>query len=249
LSDAPAPSADHAEAEAQAELDHRTAREVVLRGVARGNPRLRPAARVLLRGAAHPLDGTYVLTDVTHTVNAEQGFLSAFTTAPPSRPRRDGGALALLGEVTRVDDSSGRVRAKLPSISDVETDWMQVASVGAGSGKGLAMLPDVGDQVLLLCANADPTRGVVLGGLWGQNGPKDAGVSGGAVKRSTLLTASGLLLRLDDAEKTLRLEDPTGSYLELSPHGVKLHATQPLTLEAPGQPVIIAGDTIDFRRK
>ena len=41
---------------------------------------------------------------------------------------------------------------------------MGVVSAGAGSGKGFAILPDVGDQVLVLLIGGDPSQGVVLGG-------------------------------------------------------------------------------------
>jgi hypothetical protein len=56
------------------------------------------------------------------------------------------------------------------------------------------------------------------------------------------------LLKLDDAGRTLRLEDGEGSYLELTPSGVRLHAKAPLDIEAPGQPVVIRGQSIDFQR-
>jgi hypothetical protein len=61
-------------------------------------------------------------------------------------------------------------------------------------------------------------------------------------------TAEGHKLVLDDAGRTLRLEDGTGSYLELKPSGLRLHSKVPLEIEAPGQPVVIRGDSIDFRR-
>jgi hypothetical protein len=54
---------------------------------------------------------------------------------------------------------------------------------------------------------------------------------------------------LDDAGRTLRLEDGAGSYLELTPSRVRLHSEVPLDIEAPGQPVVIRGQSIDFRRE
>ena len=67
-------------------------------------------------------------------------------------------------------------------------------------------------------------------------------------RRYTARTAGGHLLRLDDAGRTLRLEDGEGSYLELTPSGVRLHAKAPLDIEAPGQDVVIRGRAVDFRR-
>jgi hypothetical protein len=73
-------------------------------------------------------------------------------------------------------------------------------------------------------------------------------VEGGSVRRYTLLTPGGHRLRLDDEGRTLRLEDGTGSYLEMTPGGVRLHSKVALDIEAPGQDVVIRGRAIDFRR-
>ena len=240
----------HLDAAAQAELDHRSAREVVLTAVAEGDARLRPGARVDVRGVAAAVAGEYVLTAVTHHVDAHHGFLSELSSAPPPRRVRARASAVTLGVVSRVDDpdGKGRVRATLPAHGGVETDWMQVLAVGGGSGKGLMLLPDVGDTVLLALGGEDPARGVVVGGLYGAGGPPDAGVEGGAVRRYTLLTPGGHTLRLDDEGRTLRLEDGTGSYVEMAPGGVRLHSKGALDIEAPGQDVVIRGRSIDFRR-
>ncbi|HZI12691.1 MAG TPA: phage baseplate assembly protein V [Myxococcus sp.] len=246
----PAEGVPHVEAAAQAELDHRSAREVVLTAVAEGDARLRPGARVEVRGVAAAVAGRYVLTSVTHSVDARRGFVSELSSAPPPRRPRVRGSAVTLGVVSRVDDpdGKGRVRATLPAFGAVETDWMQVLAAGGGAGKGLMLLPDVGDTVLLVLGGEDPARGVVVGGLYGGDGPPDAGVEGGSVRRYTLLTPGGHRLRLDDEGRTLRLEDGMGSYLEMAPGGVRLHSKVALDIEAPGQDVVIRGRAIDFRR-
>jgi phage baseplate assembly protein gpV/phage protein D len=241
----------HAEALARAELDHRLAREVVFSGVAEGDPRLRPGARVDVRGVVPVVAGQYVLTTVTHTLDARHGFISELSSAPPPRRGRPRSSSVVPGVVSRVDDpeGKGRVRVSLPTCGDVETDWMQVLCAGAGAGKGLVMLPDVKDTVLLVLSGEDPARGVVVGGLYGTSGPPDSGVSGAAVRRFNLLTPGGLKLRLNDETQTLRLEDQQGSYLQLSPHVVRLHAETALEIEAPGKSITIEAATVDFRRR
>jgi phage protein D/phage baseplate assembly protein gpV len=240
----------HAEAAAQAELDHRSAREVVLTALAEGDARLRPGTRVEVRGLTPAVSGRYVLTAVNHLLDTQRGFVSELSSAPPPPRPRTRASAATLGVVSSVEDPDklGRVRATLPAYGGVETEWMQVLCAGAGAGRGVVALPDVGDTVLLVLADGDPARGVVLGGLFGEHAPADPGVEGGAVRRYTVRTAGGHLLRLDDAGKALRLEDSKGSYLELTPSGVRLHAKAALDIEAPGQPVVIRGRSIDFRR-
>jgi phage baseplate assembly protein gpV len=124
-----------------------------------------------------------------------------------------------------------------------------VLTPGAGSGKGLVTLPDVGDQVLLLFPQGDPATGLVLGGLYGVGAPPDTGMENGVVARYTLLTPGGQRVQLDDARKLLRVENSLGSYVELSPDQVVLHAATDLLIEAPGQKIVIQGQAIDFRRK
>jgi phage baseplate assembly protein gpV len=236
-----------ADALAQAELDWRVGREVVLWGVAEGSSRLRPGTPVELQGVAPGLTGRYVLTEVTHIIDAEKGFVSEISTTPTAPAVRRKGAIMTLGVVTRVSDPEklGRVQVSLPAYDDVETDWMNVLTVGVGAKKGVVMLPDVGDEVLVLCAKEDPAHGVVLGGLCGK-GPPDSGVEGDAVKRFAWLTPGGQLVRLDDAKKSLRLENADGSYLEITPQKVSLHSQANIEIEAPGRSILIRGKAINF---
>jgi phage baseplate assembly protein gpV len=108
--------------------------------------------------------------------------------------------------------------------------------------------PDVGDLVLVLCPHADPARGIVLGGLYGMDAHPDPGVEDGAVKRFTLRTPGGQVLKLDDTGQIIRFDNSDGSFVELAPGTVKLHSNVDLEIEAPGQAVVIRGSTIDFQQ-
>ena len=240
----------HADALAQAELDRYAAYEMTLWGVATGDARLRPGAPVDIAGVANAAAGRYVLTEVTHLVNTVQGFVSELSSAPPPPRGLAQPTVAALGIVTQVNDpqAQGRVRVSLPAYADLETEWMQVLSLGAGRGKGLMILPGVGDRVLVLLPDGEPGAGIILGGLYGPQAMPDSGVEGSDTQRYTWLTAGGQRVRLDDVAQTIRVEDSSGSYVELSPQKVLVHATTRLELEAPGQAVVIRGATIDFER-
>ena len=195
--------------------------------------------------------GRYVLTAVTHTIDSTRGFVSELSSVPPAPPDSLARPTeATLGIVTKEADpqNEGRVRVSLPAYGDVETEWMQLLSPAAGGSKGLIILPGVGDRVLVLLANAEPAEGIVLGGLYGPAGMPDSGVEGGNTQRYTLLTAGGHRVQLDDAAKTVRVEDSHGSFVELSPEKVVVHAQTRLELDAPGQAVVIRGASIDFER-
>jgi uncharacterized protein involved in type VI secretion and phage assembly len=241
----------HAEAVAQSELDRRTAQEVTLWGLAHGDPRLRPGRPLIVAGIAERFAGRYTVTTATHTIDSRKGFVTEFSTMAPPPHQVTPGAVAALGVVARVDDPDrlGRVRVSLPAYGDVETEWMHVLTAGAGENKGLMMLPDVADRVLVLFSHGDPGQGVVLGALYGTRGTPDSGVEGTGIRRYTLLTPGGQRILMDDARHRIRVADSSGSYVELSPERVRVHAAVDLELEAPGKSVTIRGQRIDFERE
>lgn len=250
LADEVLPDDRHAAAVAQAELDLRSAGEVTLWGVAEGDSDLMPGTAVDVAGVASGLAGRYVLTSVTHLVNRRTGFISEISSAPPVVERHRGNVTAAWGTVTSVDDPEklGRVRASLPALGEIETDWLGVMAPGAGGGKGFVFLPDVGDQVLVLFVGGEVRQGIVLGGLWGTKGPGDYGVDGSSIRRFTLGTPRGQKITLDDNGESIRLENKGGSFLEFSPKKAHLHSVVDVEIEAPGRGVVIKGKTIDFRQ-
>ncbi len=267
LTDVTVQTDTQASALSQSELDRRMAGEVSLWGVAEGNPALCPGALIQVEGLAPSLEGRYVLTSVSHTVDRRRGFLSEIDTAPTQPSMHTRAATSTIGVVTRVDDPEnlGRVRVSFPSYQDIESDWLEVLTPGAGSKKGLVILPDVGDRVLLLASGDDPGQAVVLGGLYGKEGPPDAGVDGGAVKRYTFVTSGGQRVQLDDDKRRVRIQSSSGhsleltpgrarlvassgSYVELADQMVRIHAAADLVIEAPGKSVTIRGQSIDFQR-
>jgi phage protein D/phage baseplate assembly protein gpV len=240
---------DHAVGLAQAELDRRSAGEVTLWGVAEGNPDLRPGTPVDVENVESALNGRYIITEATHTIDERLGFVSEISTRPPPPRRRNRYAVSTLGIVSQVSDPDdlGRVKVTLPTYNEIESDWLEVLTAAAGPDKGLIALPDIGDSVLVLLTHGDPSQGVVMGGLFGMDGPPDSGVEEGEVRRYTFLTRGGQRIQLDDSGILIRLENADGSYIEMAPDKVHLHAATDLEIEAPGQSVVIRGKSIDFQ--
>jgi phage baseplate assembly protein V len=242
--------ADHAAALGEAAGERRAAGERVLWGVAEGDSRLRPGAQVLIDGVAAAFAGRYVLTAVTHTIDRSGGFLTEIDSTPPSPRWIVPPTAVALGIVSRVDDPDGlgRVRVTLPAFGEVETEWLQVLTAAAGRDKGIVALPDGGDRVLAVFPDGDPARGIVLGGLYGPQAPPVTGVVGGAVRRFTVRTPEGGRLVLDDDARSVVLEDPNGSLVELTPDRVRLRSAADLEIEAPGKAIVIRGQTVDFQQ-
>ncbi len=238
---------DEAEAAAQFVLDGRAAGALTVRGTAAGDGRIRAGARIAVSGVAASVDGRFTVTEAVHSLDGN-GYLTTFDTRPPPLPRPERGSVVTLGRVTAVDDPRGlgRVRVALPAWGDVDAGWLGVVCPGAGRGRGIVALPDVGDPVAVALPHADPAAGLVLGSLYGTVAPPDPGVDGGATRRFTLHTADGQSIVVDDAAHSLRLADRTGSFVELAPGAVRLHAQTDLVVEAPGHGLTIRAATVDF---
>jgi len=266
LTDEAAMDDREARALAQAELDRRSAGEVCVRGVSSGETRIGVGRPVRLRGVAKPFVGRYVVTSVVHTLDRALGFRSHFETSPPEWPDRPRGSITTLGIVIDVTDPRdlGRVRVALPNFCDLESDWLAVLAPGGGPRKGLVMLPDVGDRVLISLPREDPARGIVLGGLYGEHGPPESGVRDERVLRYTLVTRGGQRLYLEEEDKTVRLENGTGNYIVVSPgrariansagsyvdltrKRVRVHAEADLEIEAPGRALVFRSASVDFQ--
>jgi phage baseplate assembly protein gpV len=234
---------------AQSTLDASAARTVTLRGVAAGDARLRAGTRIRVTGLADEIDGGYVVCSAVHTVDAN-GYQTEFSTEPPPAPKHHLGASVTLGRVTAVDDPDGlgRVRVCLPALGDLDVGWLGVLCPGAGRGRGLVALPDVDDTVAVALPHAAPEQGVVLGALFGTIVPPDPGVSGSSVARWSLRTDDGQSIVVDDDAHSVRVEDKAGSFVELAPGTVRLHAEEDLVIEAPGGAITVRARSVDFEQ-
>jgi phage baseplate assembly protein gpV len=226
---------------------------MAVRGLADGNPLLRPGAVVRLDPppGLTQLARRVVLTEVRHTIDDFAGFVSQISSVPapadPGDQARRGSCELALATVDRVDDphGAGRVKLTLDAYGDVETEWLPVLSSGAGAAGGLLAQPDVGDHVLLLSSNSDPGWGVVLGGLYVERLPEEV-VQGGRTRRQIWATSGGQRIGLDDVENSVTVSDKGGSRLELKPGLVTVRAAGDLEISAPGKAIRITAATVDF---
>jgi phage baseplate assembly protein V len=197
-------------------------------------------------------EGDYQVTEAIHTVDAERGYLTSFSTEPPPPPALAASAAPAVapGIVEEVDDPDnlGRVRVSLPTLPTVETEWMRVLLPAVGERAGLVALPSKGDEVLVLFPSGDPAAGVVLGGLFaGGDGP-DFGVVDGKVQRYSWRNREGQVLELDEAEHRIRLMIPNGSAITVGEDKFSIHAATDLEIAAPGRNIVIKSKAVDFQQ-
>jgi phage protein D/phage baseplate assembly protein gpV len=273
------PVRDTAEAEAlgHAALDHLTSAIVRADGVAHGDPDIRAGAQVKIAGLGQRLSGTYDVTSTTHTVIPGMGYETRFAV----RGRRRGTLIELasgggqadarrigpvIGVVTNVkdEDNEGKVKVKFPWLSDSdESAWARLASPMAGPARGLQLVPEVDDEVLVVFERGDPNRPIVIGSLWNGVDASPLGgdaVSGdGAVQQRMLKTRVGHTILLDDSDssKSIVITDSGGnkitwdaanSKIEIVSQGdLKVSATGTLKLEGQAVELSASGGNVTIK--
>lgn len=249
-----------------------------LEGVCRGNPRIRAGTPVTLDGLGPPFDGKYTITTSRHRLDPTTGYTTSLsvcgvhdrsmlgltgggggrTTAPPG---------VVVGLVTDVADPEqlGRVKLSFPWLSDdFVSGWARTVLPGAGKDRGVMVLPEVGDEVLVVFEQGDVRRPYVLGGLWnGVDTPDGAGVpwvdsGSGAVNRRSWVSRNGHRLDLlDEDGKTEGVSvaskdgtvslvlDATGTRVTVHADGtVLVEGTQGVTVDAGSSALDLKGGKV-----
>jgi phage baseplate assembly protein V len=238
---------DEALALAQADLDRATALCATFEGLAEGDAGLRPGRIVAVSGLGGEADGDYVLTEAEHRFDSHAGYVTRVSTVPPPLSRRRMPGSATIARVTSTDDPEklARVKARLTAYGDVETGWMPVLAIGAGKDKGISVLPEPDDDVLVLLPDGDAARGIVLGGLYGAAKPPGRRPGKGA-RTFTIRTPAGQELTLNGSGSLLRLRTGGGDIFEMTSDGTKLHSTRDLLIEAPGKTITFGAAKVKF---
>jgi phage protein D/phage baseplate assembly protein gpV len=177
--DRPAANSGEANELAKSALASRAEAFAEAEGIAFGNPAVKAGCMVKITGVGQKLGGTYLVSSTTHTYRGATGYQTTFQIAgmserglldlfhPPER--HDWSRDLVVGVVTNNNDpeQTGRVRVKYPSLSDSEESaWARVASMSAGNGRGLMMLPQLDEEVIVGFEQGDTRRPIVLGSLF-----------------------------------------------------------------------------------
>jgi phage protein D len=148
-------------------------------GVAVGNPKVKAGTKVQVQGVGQQFSGTYTVTSATHVFRGATGYQTTFQISGRSsrtllelmrQPQeRDWSSSLVVGLVTNNNDPDqmGRVRVKYPSLSDSEESaWARIATPSAGNARGLLMLPQVDEEVIIGFEHGDTRRPIVVGSVF-----------------------------------------------------------------------------------
>jgi phage protein D len=148
-------------------------------GTAFGNPAIKAGSKVQVKGVGSKFGGTFTVTSSTHTYRGTTGYQTSFQISGRSsrtllelmRPpqERDWSANLVVGLVTNNNDPDqmGRVRVKYPSLSDSEESaWARVVTPSTGNARGLLMLPQPNEEVIVGFEHGDTRRPIVIGSVF-----------------------------------------------------------------------------------
>jgi phage protein D/phage baseplate assembly protein gpV len=148
-------------------------------GVAFGNPEIKAGGKVRIDGVGRQFGGTFTVSSSTHIYRGGKGYQTSFQISGRSsrtllelmRPpkERDWSAQLVVGVVTNNNDPDqmGRVRVKYPSLSDSEESaWARIATPSAGNARGILMLPQPDEEVIIGFEHGDTRRPIVVGSLF-----------------------------------------------------------------------------------
>lgn len=184
--------------------------------VAQGNPNLRAGSSVSLENLGQPFDGKFVVSSARHRFDPASGFTTMFAVSSShdrsllgltATPGGTGGQGVVIGQVTDVNDpeSAGRVKLTFPQLSDdYVSGWARTVQAGAGKDRGVLILPEVGDEVLVAFEQGNADHPYVLGGLFnGVDTPDSKGVTlvdpaSGVINRRSLVSRLGHRIDLND---------------------------------------------------
>lgn len=135
-------------------------------GIADGNPALRPGTPVAID--AKDFTDSFTLTEVTHSIDAKEGFRSEINSYPPQPPENDHASQITLAYVLDNNDpeNKGRIQVRFPYFANQDSAWLPVSQVASSSNRGFFALPQKDDTVLVLLLHNNPAYALILSNLY-----------------------------------------------------------------------------------
>jgi len=160
-------------------------------------------------------------------------------------------------------DQLGRVKVKFPWLSETdESYWARIATPMAGNNRGLFLLPEVDDEVLVAFEHGLMEHPYIVGALWnGKDKPPEKNEDGKNNLRF-LKSRSGHIIRLDDTEGSEKVEiidksaknkitiDVASNTITITSEAkIELKAKSDITITSESGKVAISGNTVEVTGK
>lgn len=180
---------------------------------------------VKMEGAKNPADrslGNYTILSIEHSWDGMGNYSNEFVAVPstvkvpPVKPMTEPYCEMQSAVVVDNDDEAklGRVQVRFRWMEDNDTSpWLRVVCPYAGSGKGMFMLPEKGEEVIVSFAGGKATRPYVVGTVYNGGAKADFGQADNNIK--AIKTKSGIKIIMDDNEGSVLMEDKNGNQLKM----------------------------------
>lgn len=176
--------------------------------------------------------GDYMITSVNHYVDAQGNYENDFAAVPstikvppvaaPGEPNCE----TQSAMVTDNNDHNGlgRIRVKFHWMNGAEkSPWIRVTTPHAGGGKGMYMIPEVGEEVIVGFEGDSATKPYVVGAVYHGQAKNEFANGGNDMK--TFQSRSGSKLALDDKAGSVNLADMDGTAINMDGAGKMAHTS------------------------
>lgn len=164
--------------------------------------------------------GNYTIVSIEHSWDGVGNYSNEFVAVPatvkvpPVKPFAEPYCEMQSALVVDNHDEAelGRVQVRFHWMTEKEkSPWLRVVSPYAGSGKGMFMLPENKEEVIVSFAGGKATRPYVIGTVYNGDAKAEFGRAGNHTK--AIQTRSGIKVIMDDKEGSVLMEDKNGNRL------------------------------------
>lgn len=170
--------------------------------------------------------GEYIIISVNHHCDGQGNYTNDFTAIPATVkmppqticPEPYSETQSALVTDNHDEKGLGRVRVRFHWMEDTEkSPWLRVTTPHAGAGKGIFLMPEVGEEVIVGFEGDSPTKPYVIGSVY--HGKAKCTFSNGGNDVKAFQSKSGNKLVLNDKDKSLMVEDAEGNKVMIDGKG------------------------------
>lgn len=186
--------------------------------------------------------GGYLITEIEHTCDETGNYNNTFQAVPDNVITPPYGDVFLAPQaeaqpavVTNNNDPKGLGRIQVTFAWQVQAGeknpWLRMTNAHAGGGKGIFFLPEIGEEVLVGFEANNAEKPFVLGSMYNGKGVSGFGNEQNSIK--AIQTRSGTKIIIDDSQKSILIEDPSGNSWLMDGNGsINVSAPKRITMNA-----------------
>lgn len=220
-------------------------------------PVMQPGAMISVKGRNMfnqqcELFGDFTVVSIDHFCDGQGNYTNHFMAVPASvkfppvagftEPRCETQSALV------VDNNDikglGRVRVKFHWMNEEErTPWVRMTMPHAGNGKGIFIIPEIGEEVIVAFEGDNATKPYVIGTVF--HGKAKAGFASSSNDIKAIQTRSGNKILMNDQEGSIQVEDKDGNHVKMDGAGnIKVISKNSMTFQCGDSKIEIRKDGV-----